>query len=133
MSLHRHTATLLEVTEATSEDQTGSTWAVLPSEGDGVADPSQGFGVFITATQDGGATSPTTDVTVETSVDGDNWVEVASATQLTADGTQTEMDTIDNLGPYVRATTTLGGGTAPDHTVSVVLTSDAPFKLVQVS
>lgn len=133
MSLHRHIATLLEVTEATNEEQTGSTWAVLPTEGDGVADPAQGFATFLTVTQDGGATSPTTDVTVQTSADGESWVDVASATQLVADGSQSELKSIDDLGPYVRVVTSLGGGTAPDHTVKAVLASDGPFRLVLVS
>ena len=133
MSAHRHTATLLDVSEATATAQTGSTYSVVPADGDGQADSAQGFRAFLFATQSGGATSPTTDVKVETSPDGTNWIEVASITQLTADGSKGELDAITALGPNVRARTLLAGGTAPNHTAKVVLASNGPFRLLKVA
>ena len=129
MSLHRHTASLLTVSTATATEQTGSTYAVLPADGDGVADYSQSFRVFLSASQTGGATSPTTSVKVETSTDGTNWVEAALSTQLTADGGVSEMKAITALGPLVRARTILGGGTKPSHTAKVVLVSNGAFRI----
>lgn len=129
MSVHRNRATLLEVTEAASEDQTGSTYAVLPSDADAQNDAGQGFRAFFALTQSGGVTSPTTDAVVETSPDGTNWVTVASATQLTSDGSGTSFVDIAALAGFVRARTTLGGATNPDHTAKIVLVSNGPFRL----
>jgi hypothetical protein len=133
MSLHRHSAVLFALTEASAEAQTGSSYAVLPADGDGQADSAQGFRALISATQSGGATSPTTDVKVETSADGTNWVEVAGSTQLTADGSTYEFKALEALGPLVRARTALGGGTLPSHTAKVVLVSNGPFRLKKVA
>jgi len=129
MSLHRHNAALLTVSTAVATEQTGSTYAVLPADGDGVADYSQSFRVFLSASQTGGATSPTTSVKVETSTDGTNWVEAATSTQLTADGGLSELKAITALGPLVRARTILGGDTKPSHTAKVVLVSNGAFRI----
>lgn len=130
MSAHRHTATLLQFVDTKNASQTGSVYAVVPADGDGQVDSNQGFRVFIFATQAGGATSPTTDIKIETGPDGTNWVEVATMTQLTADGNRGEFKSITALGPFVRARTVLGGGTLPNHTAKVVLASDGPFRLL---
>ena len=129
MAIYRHIATLLDVTTATDQAQTGSAYAVLPLDGDRQNDAQQGWRVFFDATQSGGATSPTTDVVLETSHDGTNWVQVAQATQLTADGEVHEFAAVSALGPYVRASTVLGGGTPPSHTATVKLASSGPFRL----
>ena len=129
MSLHRHTRALLAVTTAVDSGQIGSTYVVLPAEGDRVRDNEQSYRVFLDATQEGGATAPTTDVRLETSHDKQNWVNVASATQLTQDGEIHEFKAVTALGPYVRAVTQLGGATKPNHTAVVVLVSNAPFRL----
>lgn len=129
MSLHRHTATLLAVTEAVALGQIGATYVVLPADGDNVADKDQSFRVFFHATQANGAASPTTDVRLETSGDKTNWIPVANATQLAQDGQVHEFKDVTALGPYVRAVTQLGGGTKPDHTATVQLVSNGPFRL----
>ena len=133
MSLHRHTRALLAVTTAVATGQIGSTYVVLPVEGDRVRDHEQSFRVFFDASQQGGATAPTTDVRLETSHDQQNWVNVASATQLTQDGEVHEYKAVQALGPYVRAVTQLGGATKPNHTAVVVLASNAPFRLKALS
>ena len=129
MAIFRHVHTLLSVTEETDEDQVGSTYLVMPSDGDTVPDYAQSWRVFFDVTQSGGDTSPTTDARLETSHDGTNWVEVAKATQLTADGEVHEFVEVSALGPYVRAMTELAGGTNPTHTAVVKLASSASFYL----
>ena len=124
---------LLALTEAASADQTGTTYRLTPGESDGVSDASQLFKAFIDVSQSGGATSPTVDVVVETSHDGQSWVPVAYATQLTGDSSGHELKELVALGPYVRAKSVLGGGTKPDHTVSVKLASNGDFKLQAIS
>lgn len=132
MSAHRFKATLLDVSEATATGQTGTSYTVVPADGDGVADSSQTFRVFLFGSQSGGATTPTTVVKLETSPDGTTWVEAATSTQLQADGNVGEFKSVTALGPYVRARSLLGGGTPPSHTAKVVLVSDAPFRLIKV-
>ena len=127
MALFRHLRTLLTVSEATDEAQTGKTYAVLPSDGDSVGDHQQSWRAFIDISQSGGDTSPTTDCALQTSHDGDSWITAASATQLTGDGEGHEMKELAALGPFVRAVTTLGGGSNPSHTVTVKLASTGPF------
>ena len=129
MSLHRHTASLLSVTSAVATDQIGSSFVVLPADGDRLNDKDQSFRAFFHATQEGGVTAPTTDVRLETSDDKTNWVSVVAATQQTQDGSVHEFKDITALGPFVRAVTQLGGGTKPDHTATVQLVSNGPFRL----
>lgn len=133
MSLHRHAAPLLAVASAVATGQVGSTFVVLPADGDRLSDKDQSFRAFFHATQAGGATSPTTDVRLETSDDKTNWVPVVSATQLAQDGSVHEFKDITALGPFVRAVTVLAGATKPNHTARVVLVSNGPFRLVKVS
>jgi len=133
MSVHRNTAKLLSVAPATDTGQVGSTYLVLPSDGDRLNDKDQSFRVFLHGTQAGGATGPTTDIRLETSDDKTNWVTAASATQLTQDGSVHEFKDITALGPFVRAVTQLGGATKPNHTASVLLASNGPFRLKKVS
>ena len=72
----------------------------------------------------------TTNAQVQTSHDGVNWVAAVSATQLAANGAVHEFKDIAALGPYVRAVSTLAGGTLPNHTIVVKLASNGPFRLV---
>ena len=130
MSLYRNVKTVFTLSEAASADQTGDTLAILPESCSGDGDGTPEFAVFFDATQAGGATSPTTQVHLQTSHDGEAWITVASSTQLTADGEKHELVELDSLGPLVRAITTLGGGTKPNHTAKVVLASCGPFRLI---
>ena len=129
MSLHRHAATLLSVSSAVAVGQIGTTYVVLPADGDNVSDNNQSFRAFFHATQAGGDTAPTTDVRLETSGDKTNWIPVVSASQLAQDGQVHEFKDAPALGPYVRAVTQLGGGTKPNHTATVQLVSNGPFRL----
>ena len=133
MSLYRHISTLLSQTEAANTAKTGSSFVIIADESDGVNDTQQSFKAFFDVTQSGGATSPTTDVHLQTSHDGTNWVNVVSATQLTADGAVHEFKDVSAIGPFVRAVSSLGGGTAPNHTVTVKLASNGPFRLLALS
>lgn len=61
-------------------------------------------------------TSPTLDVTVETSHDGTTWRQVGTFAQKTAAGT--ERKSFSGLDRFVRATWTLGG-TTPSFTFEI--------------
>lgn len=131
--MFRNLKTLLSVTEAVALDQTGTRYAILPSEEDGVADHQVSWRAFIDVAQAGGETAPTTDVALETSHDATSWVNICSATQLTGDGAGHEFKEITAIGPFVRARTILGGGTKPNHTVTVKLACNASFALHPMS
>lgn len=130
--LYRHHADLLDQSTDTNQGVVGNTYRVQPIDADHVKDTEQEYRVLLFAQQTGGATSPTTDVRLETSVDKARWVNVAAATQLTQDGSVTEIKSPTALGPFVRAVTQLGGGTKPNHKAKVTLLSNAPFKVVKV-
>lgn len=112
---------LLELTAATTV-QTGAAKTVRDAQYDGVDAHEQTFlGVFeLTAT---GGTSPTVDATLQTSFDGTTWHTIASMTQLSGAGTQTEIKPISYLGPYNRAVVTPGGTAAPSVSGAVRLAS----------
>jgi hypothetical protein len=129
MSYLRHTFKILDDSEPNNSDVIGDPHSVIPSDLDDVSDADQKWFVFVTASQANGATSPTTDVIIETSFDGGNtWAEVAKATQLTADGGQPELIALKALGSWIRASKKLGGGTKPDSAAVVLLASNGIFK-----
>ena len=131
MSYLRHNFKILDDSTPNDGDVVGNEHTVIPSDLDDVGDADQQWHVFVTATQSGGATSPTTDVIVETSFDGGTtWAEVASATQLAGDGGKPELIQLKALGPRLRATKKLGGGTKPNSTAVVLLASNGLFKAV---
>jgi hypothetical protein len=129
MALFRNIQTLLAMAEAKTQNQASPAYRVVASPADETTDTNQLFRVFFSVTQTGGVTSPTTDVNLETSWDGSSWIKVIGSTQLTADGTTHEWKEAAAIGPWVRATTSLGGATKPSHLVTVKLASSAPFKL----
>ncbi len=131
MRLMRNMATLLAVTgNAVSTDQTGSIYRIETSAEDGTKDTEQTYQVYFKLSQAGGATSPTTKVKLQTSPDKTSWVDVVESTQLTADGSKTELKDVSGapLLPFVRAVTVLGGATKPNHTCEVRLVSDGSFR-----
>ena len=131
MRLHRHTFRLLAVSGNVTTDQASPAYRIEPSVNDNARDIDQSFLLHLQFSQNGGATSPTTKVKLQTSMDKQNWVDVLESTQLTADGSKAETkDTAPSGLPllkWVRAITVLGGATRPSHTAEVWLTSDAPF------
>ena len=129
MPAFRHVHTVLAMTEAKTENQAGSALRLSTGETDRDTDTEQLFRVFFDVEQSGGASSPTTDAVLQTSHDGSSWFTLVGATQVTSSTTTHEWKDVPAIGPWVRATTTLGGGTKPSHTVKVKLTSTAPFKL----
>lgn len=129
MSYLRHTTKILDDSTPNADDVTGNEFTVIPSDIDDVNDADQKWHVLISATQSGGVTSPTTDVSVETSFDGGTtWVAVANATQLTGDGGTPELIELKALGPRIRASKKLGGATPPNSTAVVRLASNGLFK-----
>ncbi len=131
MSIYRNVATLLEVTTGDTTAQTGSSYAILPQDGDKLSDAQQGWYVFFDVVQSGGVAGAMTDVILETSHDGQNWVQAVKATQLLSDQEIHEFTEVTALGPYVRAVTSLTG--TPTHTAVVKLASNAPFRLRAVA
>lgn len=130
--LFRYQRTVLAVTTATNEDQTGDTYAVLPNEELGEAAEPPSYRVWFILTQSGGASSPTTDCVLQGSPDGTNFATLKSATQVTTSTTSVEWKELEGLSAYVRVKSTLGGGTKPNHALKVVLASTRPFKLQEV-
>ena len=120
--------TILNATAHTT-DQTGSVYA---AQYDALAGNNVDWAVGFVVTQDGGATSPTTDCTLQHSIDQATWIDVEGSTQLTANGTAKEITAITTLGPFFRVVTKLGGGTKPTVTAKVVLMATCPFNLVSV-
>jgi hypothetical protein len=137
MRLHRNTFKLLSITgNAVNTDQNGTAYRIEPSTTDSTHDPDQSFLLALIFSQAGGATSPTTKIKLQTSMDKINWVDVLESTQLTADGSKAENKDANPTGTpllkWVRVITVLGGATKPNHTAEVWLTSDAPFSCRQV-
>lgn len=133
MKLATNVETLINVTTETSSPQTGTSYKVKGYGGDDTPEYAQTIQVYFKTTQSGGATSPTVQAKLQTSMDNTNWIDLVSSTQLTADSTKVETKdhstTSTPLCKYVRVITALGGGTAPNHTVTAYLISDGPLKL----
>lgn len=114
----------------------GTSYEVKGLDSDDINGEGQRFGAVFIINATGGATSPVADAKVQTSIDGANWIDWATATQVTADaGTATEYKdsaTIPLL-KYVRSVVTPSGGTAPDTTATIALVSNARFKLTAAS
>ena len=135
MNLFKSMATLLAVTTAVATDQTGNTYRIETAAEDGVKDHEQEFQFYFYGNQSGGASSPTSQIKIQTSPDNINWVDNVESTQLTATGDKAETKGHATLPllRYVRAVTTLGGGTNPNHTCEVRIISNGPFRLKSVS
>ena len=133
MGLLRHSKALLSVPTATNTGQVGTTYVVVPADGDRTRDHEQSWVAWFKVSQVGGAGGPMTDARVETSFDGSEWVPAAEATALTVAGNVAEMKPVRSIGPFVRAVTELDGATKPNHTASIILASDGPFRLKAVS
>lgn len=134
MSIYRNTKTLLSLTTAAAQAQSGTAYAILPKQGDGVTEADQRFRVFFDGVMTGGAGTPTVDARLVTSHDKTNWIVVAAMTQLTgANPSRHEFIDVTALGPYVKVVTLLGGTTLPNHTATAVLASNGSFELKAVS
>lgn len=130
--LFPYTETIYNVTGKTASEN-GAIYRIVPKRNQDLVNGA--FRAFLVATQSGGASSPTTDLKVQTSVDGTNWIDWTSVTQLTADGTNEELEGANSqdLGVYVRAVLTLGGGTAPTVAAKVLIASNIKFTVESVT
>ena len=122
---------LVPSTASISASADGTAWRVLPEQGDRVSDALQEFKFVSTLTMSGGAGSPTAQVILQGSVDGTSWIDLATGTSRTADGTYKEIldNTSSALLPYIRARFSLGGSTPPSVFGVVDIISTAPFTL----
>ena len=135
MNLTGQVRNIAEVTTAVATNQTGTTYRIESNAEDGVKDHEQDFQVYFYGNQSGGASSPTSQMVLQTSPDNVNWYDVTASTELTATGDLAETKDVDGapLLKYVRAKTTLGGGTNPNHTCEVRLVSNGSFRARLVS
>jgi len=131
MKLYKNAATLLLVATAVATDSVGETFRVETSGEDDLSDHEQDYLIYLYTVQQGGADRPTSRVRVQTSPNGEDWVDLVESTKLTSDGVkvETRAGTGTPLLKYVRAITVLGGGTNPDHRCDVRIVSTAPFRL----
>lgn len=120
------TLALVSQTSAASADVTGTTYRPKFNSDSDANDATMNVIFNLTTT---GGTSPTLDAKLQTSMDGTNWVDVASMTQLTGAGSRNERVALAFLGPYVRGVVDAGGTAAPDWTGYVYLLMDRPFTL----
>jgi len=135
MKFYKNMATLLAVSTAVATDQTGTTYRIETNSEDGIPDTEQDFQFYFYGSQSGGASSPTSQIKIQTSPDNENWADLVESTQLTADGdlAETKSHATLPLLKFVRAVTVLGGGTNPNHTCEVRILSNGPFRLKTVS
>ena len=87
-ALHSFHKPILKMAETAAVAQTGSPYRLNGVGADEVATPSQSLRVLFRNEQSGGATSPTSQVKLQTSYNKVDWIDVASSTQLTADSTK---------------------------------------------
>ncbi len=120
------TIAVVSQTSAASADVTGTTYRPKFGSDDDANDATMNVIFNFTTT---GGTSPTLDAKLQSSVDGTNWVDVASMTQLTGAGSRNERVALAWCGPYVRGIVDAGGTASPNWTGSVNLLMDRPFSL----
>ena len=130
MKFYKNMATLLAVSTAVATDQTGTTYRIETNSEDGIPDTEQDFQFYFYGSQSGGASSPTSQIKIQTSPDNENWADLVESTQLTADGdlAETKSHATLPLLKFVRAVTVLGGGTKPNHTCEVRIVSNGSFR-----
>ena len=126
---------ILAMTTGQNTTKTGDRVELETIHGDGVNDVDQRFVVHFLTVQTGGASSPTTTAKVQHSVDGTNWIDLVTATAITADttGAPEIKDTTNIISPvfrYLRGVMTLGGTTTPTSSVVIKLVSNAAFRLM---
>jgi hypothetical protein len=130
--LFRHSSVLLAFASIAA-GQNGASYYVRGNQSDDVRDNGQGFAVAFELSQSGGATSPTTDAKLQTSLDGTVWEDVVVATQLTSSVTTLEIVQVAvPIYRLIRAITTVGGGTPPSHAGNLYLISNGNFSLTAV-
>ena len=130
MKFYKTMATLLAVSTAVATDQTGTTSRIETNSEDGIPDTEQDFQFYFYGSQSGGASSPTSQIKIQTSPDNENWADLVESTQITADGdlAETKSHATLPLLKFVRAVTVLGGGTNPNHTCEVRIVSNGSFR-----
>ena len=122
MALLRSKQTILSVTPAAGTT-VGPTRGIQPNFNDDVPNHQQGFLLTAHIAQVGAGT---VDCTVEGSADGTSWYPLFATTQTTAGGQiRNQNQGVSQMPPWVRASTTCGGGATA--TATVFLLSDGSF------
>ena len=135
MIFYKHMATLLLISTAVAAEETGPTYRIDTNAEDGVKDHEQTFQVYFYNSQSGGASSPTSQLVLQTSPDNERWYDLVESTELSADGEKIESKDVNGapLLRFVRVRTALGGGTKPHHTAEVRLLSNGSFRCKTVA
>ena len=129
---HRFGTKLMAIASGTPVAVTtnGTPYRVLPDEADGQPNSAQDYKLSTYLNVVGG-TAPTAQVVLQGSVDGVNWIDLATGTQRGAAGTYVEMLDPANVGvlPWVRARVVLGGTANPNVDAQIELVSTGGFQL----
>lgn len=117
-----------------TDTDTGDAYYITPSEYDELKANEQEFRGIIAATQTGGS-SPTTDITIQTSVDGTNWATWVAGTQITSTSLSVQLlaAATADVCKYVRVVCTLGGSTKATVAAAVKLVSNGKFTVTKVT
>ncbi len=109
----------------------GTGYRILPNQADTEPDSSQDYRFVSTMNVAGGADTPAARLSIQGSVDGVTWFEVAAGTNRTAPGAYVEVIDAPNsaLLPWVRAFVTISGGTPPSVDAVIDIVSTGPFEL----
>lgn len=123
---------LIATWTAVNTDQTGATFNVRPPNG--AAPNAVGLVILGRLQQAGGATSPTSRVIIEFSMDGTEWFETPfDGLSLNADGSASRSVEMPVAARFVRARLDLGGGTLPTVSARVEIAADGPVNFTQVT
>ena len=109
----------------------GGKFRIFPDQSDHQTDAVQDF-VFITVLVfAGGANSPTAQLVIQGSTDGQLWIDLVLGTVRTEAGTYVEGLNGNGFGllPWVRARLVLAGGTPPSVSANVEVVSTGAFQL----
>ena len=124
-NLMRSQINLIAVTAGITSTLIGPSYLLKPAA-DNVPDYRHVFAVVFQSTGSAMSATPNITPSLETSWDNTNWVSVATGTAIVADGSLTEQKAVaGNLGPYVRAVSTIGG--TATYTGTVKLIANAHF------
>ena len=126
-----HTALLGALATPGNTDQTGPTWAILPSTTDDVEADQQKYAVAVHLKQIGAGTAR---ALVVTSHDGVTWCVAAASTLLSQAGQEVyEVMEPSRLLRHVAVVTLLTGNPKPNHVYAASLLSNGRFQLMRAS
>ncbi len=118
-NLYRHHKLLLDASDGLTETTEGNAWKLRPSSSDAQPDHLHTFAIVFEPGESEGTVVPS----VQTSWDGEHWLDVATGTTK---GAKTMKASV--LGRFIRGSVTVEGEALYAGTIRLI--SDAPFRLV---